>query len=299
MRISERYKYDTASNRIEKAKEQNVRTLHELSSQKRINNLHDDPTGLSRTVKQKDRIADIESFQNNLNFSKGFINITENALTTVQEKLIRAQELTVAMANDTYGPESRSATAKEIGSVIDEMIQLGNTKFNSKYVFSGMRTDIPAFDSEGSYMGDDGEILIQADLGNYKRINLTGRELFEANDNERKLGHYNMIESLIFLKEGLEASDKDVIHKSLNELSYQIDKSSSLLASVGAVENSISDVEKRLAVMLDQEKETLSNTEDVDVFATTSDFKRTEAVLQSTLMASDKLLQPSLLNFMH
>ena len=34
------------------------------------------------------------------------------------------------------------------------------------------------------------------------------------------------------------------------------------------------------------------------MFKASSDFKQTEAILQSTLMASNKLLQPSLMNFL-
>jgi flagellar hook-associated protein 3 FlgL len=45
-------------------------------------------------------------------------------------------------------------------------------------------------------------------------------------------------------------------------------------------------------------RDQLSKTQDADIYHSTSEFKRTEAVLQGTLMASTKLLQPSLLNFL-
>jgi flagellar hook-associated protein 3 FlgL len=45
-------------------------------------------------------------------------------------------------------------------------------------------------------------------------------------------------------------------------------------------------------------KKQLSGVEDADMYDATSEFKRTETALQSTLQASTKLLQPSLLNFM-
>jgi flagellar hook-associated protein 3 FlgL len=37
---------------------------------------------------------------------------------------------------------------------------------------------------------------------------------------------------------------------------------------------------------------------DADAFAAVSDFKKTETILQSTLLAANKVLQPSLLNFL-
>ena len=57
-------------------------------------------------------------------------------------------------------------------------------------------------------------------------------------------------------------------------------------------------VETGVEISNDLSKGELSKTEDVDMFKASSDFKQTEAILQSTLMASNKLLQPSLMNFL-
>ncbi|MBP6217784.1 MAG: flagellar hook-associated protein FlgL [Oligoflexales bacterium] len=299
MRISERYKYSVSNNRIEKAKDQNIQALNQLSSQKRINAIHDDPAGVSRMIKHKDRISEIQSYLSNISFSKGFTAITENAIASVQEHLIRAKELSISMANDSNGPDNRDVTAKEISTLVDQLVELGNTKYNSKYVFSGLRSDAPAFDGDGLYLGDDGDIFIQTDLSQYKKINISGRDLFDGVQSPsgvRQAG--NMVQCLINLKTGLESNDKGVINTAMSELEYHIERASSLQATVGAVSSSLFEIEKKLDVMLDHEKGQLSTTEDLDFYQGTSDFKRTEAALQSTLSASNKLLQPSLLNFL-
>lgn len=298
MRISEQHKYWTATQRIEKAKNQNIESLNQLSSQKRVNFLHDDPNAAARMIKEKDRITELTSYQNNISFSRGFISTSENAISTVSARLARAQELAIAMSNDSNGPETRSITAEEIKSIVSELIELGNSKYNSKFVFSGLRSDAPAFDSDGLYLGDDGDLFIQTDVGQYKKINISGRDLYEVSEDEKAHGHFNMVENLISLQAGLEKNDKDIIHRSLSELDYQINKASSLQAKIGAVSTSLEDIDRRLVMMTENEKTRLSEAEDVDVYQASSDFKRTEAVLQSTLMASNKLLQPSLLNFM-
>ena len=55
---------------------------------------------------------------------------------------------------------------------------------------------------------------------------------------------------------------------------------------------------RRIELQKEQKIDTVSKVEDADMFKATSDFKRTETALQTTLMASNKLLQPSLLNFL-
>jgi flagellar hook-associated protein 3 FlgL len=62
--------------------------------------------------------------------------------------------------------------------------------------------------------------------------------------------------------------------------------------------NSINNTQARISKEVDASKGTLSEIEDADALKVTSDFKKTEATLQSTLLASNKVLQPSLLNFM-
>ena len=62
--------------------------------------------------------------------------------------------------------------------------------------------------------------------------------------------------------------------------------------------NAISQTQARTEKDVDFTKATLSGVEDADAFKVMSDFKKTESLLQSTLLASNKVLQPSLLNFM-
>ncbi len=298
MRVSDRHRYEVANNRIEKAKDASVGVMNQLSSQRRIGAIHEDPVGSTKILKQKDRLSDIRNFQTNIAFSQGFVNASEEAISIISERLQRARELTIAMANDTYGPESRSATAKEIGEIITGIVQMGNSRYGSRFLFSGFRTNAPALDDDGNFLGDDGEIFIQVGEGRFQRINSSGRQLFGGGKDNTGVEHGGMIDSLANLLNGLESNSKDVIFKSLGELDFHIDKAISLQTAIGASSASLNDVFKQLDSNLDLERDVLSKIEDLDVLQATSDFKRTESVLQSTLVTSNKMLQPSLMNFL-
>jgi flagellar hook-associated protein 3 FlgL len=69
-------------------------------------------------------------------------------------------------------------------------------------------------------------------------------------------------------------------------------------AQLGARFNGIDHSGQQIEVDKDLSSNDLSRLEDADFYKISSDFKRTEAVLQSTMMASNKILQPSLLNFL-
>ncbi len=298
MRVSDRQRYDVANSRIEKAKDSSVRVMDQLSSQRRIGALHDDPIGSTKILKQKDRLSDLKNFQTNIAFSQGFVSTSEEALSVISDRLQRARELSIAMANDTYGPESRSVTAKEIREIINGVVQMANSRYGSRFVFSGFRTDAPSLDDDGTYLGDDGEIFVQVGEGRFQRINTPGRTLFGGGIDRGGREHSNLIDTLLGLERGLEANSKDIIHKSLSELDFHIDKTISLRTAIGATSSSLNEIYKQLDANMDLEKQALSKIEDLDVLQASSDFKRTEQVLQSTLLASNRLLQPSLLNYL-
>lgn len=298
MRVSEQQRYNLVNHRVEKAKSQNADVLETLSTQKRVNRLSDDPTAVSSIVRNKNAIAEIDQYKKNISYAKGYLTSAESAVSKIYEKLIRAKELSVGMSNDTYDANSREATSREIREVINEIGELANTKFNDRYIFSGFRTNTPTLSDDGTFMGDDGGIFLPVSKQYYRQTNLQSRYLFEASPEEREKGHFNMIDSLDALLKGLLSDDKHTIRKSMNELDFQLNKTSSFQASIGAMYRAADDAGQSLEQSYQTNKETLSRLEDADIYKASSDFRRTEAVLQSTLLASTKLLQPSLLNFL-
>jgi flagellar hook-associated protein 3 FlgL len=151
---------------------------------------------------------------------------------------------------------------------------------------------------DGNFMGDDGAIFLQVDDGTFRQINLQARNLFVPSADEREGGRLGMVHTLEILKQALETDDVEGIRRAMTELDFQMDKTSSYQATLGSIYNGIEETAKRLELNREMVQENLSRIEDADVYRVTSDFKRTESVLQSTLLASNKLLQPSLMNFM-
>ena len=107
-----------------------------------------------------------------------------------------------------------------------------------------------------------------------------------------------MIETLDMLRRGLNENNIEDIRRSMSELDELLDKTSSYQATLGAIFNGVDNAFKRIDLTKEVTQKEISGLEDVDAFTAASDFKRTENILQSTLLSSSKLLQPSLLNFM-
>jgi flagellar hook-associated protein 3 FlgL len=298
MRISDRQRYALANSRVDSAKSDNTAMLEQLSTQKRINRVSDDPIGMGQALKRKSQINNYDQFIKNIEFSKGFLERTEASLQGITENLMRAKELSVSLANATYGPSSREAAALEIREMIEGVVSLANSTYGNRYLFGGFRTQTPPVSREGGFMGDDGAIFLQIDDGTFRQINLQARNLFEPSADEREKGHFGMIHTLQILNDALNGNDIQGIQKAMEELDFQLDKTTSYQATLGAIYNAIDETSKKLELNRELTQSDLSRIEDADTYKVTSDFKKTESVLQSTLMASNKLLQPSLMNFL-
>lgn len=298
MRVSENQRYKQVEGRVERAKTANARSMDDVSTMKSIREISDDPVGVVRAIRYRDQIASMDQHVKNMDMSKGFMQRAEDALTSLTDNLMRAKELAVAMANDTYDASSREATSREIKEIIDEVILVGNSSYANRFVFAGFRNGTPPLTADGNFVGDDGSIFIQVAPGSFRPINLNARGLFEPTPEERLQGHGNMVHALEGFYESLKDNDKNGIKRSLEELDFHMSKTTSYQASIGGMFNAISKTQERTEKDTDFAKATLSQVEDVDAFKATSDFKKTEATLQSTLLASNKVLQPSLLNFL-
>jgi flagellar hook-associated protein 3 FlgL len=298
MRVSERMRYSNVQRRVEDAKEGNAHALDRLSSQKEITKLSDNPVGATQIIRFRDSIEETRQYQKNIDYSKGYLERTEGALSGIADNLIRAKELAITMNNDTYDAASREATSREVREIMEEIVSMGNSTFSGKYVFGGFRNQTPPVSMDGDYLGDDGAIYIQVSPGNFRQINLQARSLFESTQGEQEAGHFNMIHALELLHEGLTSNNKDMLQKSLSEIDFHLNKTTSYQATIGGIWNAVNDTQDRLQSEEVLSRTKLSKVQDTDFYDASSEFRRTEVVLQGTMMASTKLLQPSLLNFL-
>ena len=298
MRVSERMRYDVVQNRVNNTKDANANALERLSTQKDVRKLSDNPVRATEVIRLRDQIRDITQFQKNIDYSKGLLEMTESSIEKITSGLIRAKELAVGMANDSNNGDNRKISAAEVKEIIDEVIQTANSTYKGRFIFSGFRNDSPALSLDGDYLGDDGALFLQISPEDFRQINIPGRWIFEATDQERQRGHFNLVHALELLHAGLEHNDKDSLHKAMTELDHHLEKSTASRATVGSLSGSLAAALQRLESESTIMRKTLSDAEDADIFDATSEFRKTESMLQATLMSSTKLLQPSLLNFL-
>lgn len=296
-RISERYRFNSTSNRIGTAKTIADKAQETVLSGRKLRRVSDDPVGMGRAMKNRSKLDNLTQFRKSIEFSKGFLSKSEESLRSLNDTLIRSSELAIQAANSTYDAGSRKATSEEVRQLTDQAISLGNSSYGNRYVFGGFQTAVPPISDKGEYLGDDGMIFVQLDEDSFRAINLSGREIFGVSADREKI-EKPVIESLRGLYSSLVADDKEGIHEAITQIQNSITRVSNSIAILGSRRASVDDLEQRL----DQTEEILveqSNAiESADPVEAAMSLRRAETALQSTLAAGAKILTPSLLNFL-
>ncbi len=293
MRVSDRQGYKTVSNRVQQARDLTAKSLENLSTQKKLHIPSDDPIGLTRVIRNKGLIKSIDQYQKNITYARGFFSKTEETIASIGENIMRAKEIALNAVNGAQNKETRSIMAEEAKQIAGQLISLGNTVFADKYIFGGFRTIEPPFNYEGSYMGDDGAIFVPVNRNEFIRINVNGRDLFAGGEDDSIMIHtvFNFLEHLL-------TNDINGIRSDMGEMDRHLDRVISVRSRIGGKLKGLESIDDRLGKEIIEYQKINEDIEGIDFFETTTDFKQAETTLQATLLASNKLLQPSLLNFL-
>lgn len=295
MRVADRQGYQSVDRSLSQAKAATSGALENMTTQRKIHKPSDNPFGVTRLIRNQGKLKGIEQFKRNIDYARSYFVKTEETIGSIADSLIRAKELAIDAANGSHNENTRGILSKEVQQLTGHLISLGNSKYADKYIFGGFKTKTPVIDSAGSFMGDDGALFLPIAEESFMQINLNGRQLFQGGGEDIGSG---LVGTLKSFNEHLNNNDVVALRKDMVQMDQHIESVVGLRATLGAKNNTLDNVyERHLRI----EESLLSDNEGiegVDFFQSTSDFKQAETVLQSTLLASNKLLQPSLLNFM-
>lgn len=178
MRVTDKMNKIQVLNNIQKNRTELASLQNQAATMKRVTKPSDDPMASAKILANRTDNKNLEQFEKNINFGRSFLESTEAALSQVGEALVRAKELAIQGASDTNGGSPREMISSEIAQIYNSVVEISNRRMGDRYIFSGYKTLTAPFNSEGQYAGDDGEIKVQNQKGQYVAMNLSGERIF-------------------------------------------------------------------------------------------------------------------------
>jgi flagellar hook-associated protein 3 FlgL len=180
MRVTEKMNQSQLLNNLQKTRSELSELQNQATTQKRINKPSDDPTGVGMAMQNRTNIKNLQQYDRNIMFAKTFLENSELALTQVGDALVRAKELAVQGASDTNAGLPRQTIATEVHQLYNTLVEAANRRYGERYIFGGFNTLQAPFDHDGNYLGDNGQIQIQNQQGQFMSMNLTGDQVFHG-----------------------------------------------------------------------------------------------------------------------
>lgn len=298
MRVSERLLYHNVTSGLGRLSSDLQRLNLEVSTQRKLLKPSDDPVGTVASMTVQSRLDALDQQKRNCEGWQGWLQSTEGAVSSAGDVVSRAREIAVQMSNGTYDASQRQSAAKEVDNLLEEMVSLGNTQYAGRSVFAGFREDSAAFETTEAgghitavtYAGDEG--VHEAKLGPNSRLetSLTGSSAFQ--------GSVDIFQSLIDLRDSLEANDPSAAAQTLDGLRNATSHLAACQADVGS---KLSRIEQRLSLIEDtklSDTDRLSQLEDADLVETVTALQSKEVAYQAALQTATMLQNLNLAQYL-
>lgn len=291
---------------LNKALYKQTKAMEQIYTECKLNRPSDNPVDTVLDMRYKVNLSANEQYTKNGDTALSWMNTSYDCMTSLDGILQRVQELVISVAKPN--PDvAYEAAAAEIDNLIQQAIQLGNTKLGDRYIFAGQsdRENAPfIYDATAntvSYSGDDYKISMVVNPGSatpsLDGVNVTGNELFNGG---------KFFEDLFKISAALKdpstipAADP-VRFLSENALAWLADDLDTLLTTQAYLSAKVSMYDLGQS-MLESSKirinESISKVEDVDVGEATIAFTIAQNCYNAALAMGAKLLPMSLVDFL-
>jgi flagellar hook-associated protein 3 len=181
MRVTNQMVSNTVVFNLQRSLQRFMKLQTEMSSGRRINKASDDPLGTLRDLSYRGELAKIEQYRSNINGAMNWTRNYDGLLADLTNKLSRAKELAITMADEFPDANAREGTAEEIRGIFDGLMTAANAELEGKYVFSGYKTRSQSLVATADgivYNGNSGLTEIAIGTASKETVNLLGNEVF-------------------------------------------------------------------------------------------------------------------------
>ncbi|MBX4145770.1 flagellar hook-associated protein FlgL [Paenibacillus lautus] len=280
-------------------------TQLQLSTGRKVNKPSDDPVAMTYSLRYRTELNANDQYRSNVDSALSWLDYNDTAVGQVGDIIKRLKDLTIQASNSTNPQEALTGIQTEVEQLKEQLIDIGNSKLNGKYIFNGQTYDKKPYDfpKNANHLSDTSEAdKVKTDPGTVNfivgesvqlPISVTGDSIFGASGDDDHL--FVMIDRLTG---ALSTSDFDTISAQLDKLDTRMDKVLTVRAEIGAKTNRVELMAGRLEDMGINLTDLQSKAEDADYEKLIIQSKIQESIYNASLSVGAKIISTSLVDFM-
>jgi flagellar hook-associated protein 3 FlgL len=298
MRIASTTVSDSIIRQLQALSTQQTKLQTQVGTGLRLTQPEDDPAAMARVLNLNSEDRALDQFARNADRALELSQSTYSYLQQIKKISDRSTEI------GTLGAGAQSADAlqaygSEIDQLIEQAVQLGNSRLNNDYLFAGTAVDTPPYTVARD---TSGKITGVTYAGNTAQASIPLSEtssIAPGADATATQGIADFINHLVSLRDSLQTGDTAGISTAQTGLLATEDVFVSSLAGQGAVQT-------RIEVSQDQQKARVQNVEQLISAETSTDMttavvklNQAQTAYQAALQSASSIMQKSLLDYIH
>jgi flagellar hook-associated protein 3 FlgL len=296
MRITNNTLNGNIVRQIQQLGTQQARLQNQVATGQRVFQPEDDPTAVGRVLGLESEQRQIAQFLRNADRAFELHQASFGGLQQIKKVSDRATEIGTLGAG-AISPDASHAYASEVDQLIEQTLQLANTKLRNDYLFAGTAVDTPPFvatrDAEGriasiAYAGNSQNATVQLS---------ESASIAAGTPVETNLGLKDFLNQLVALRDALNGTGSAPVSDVQAQLISSEDLLVSALAEHGGMETRIEANRAQLRDRADNLESLVSSETDLDLPSTIVRLNQTQTAYQAALQSAANIMRLSLLDY--
>lgn len=296
MRITNNTTSESIVRHIQQLGTQQAKLQTQVATGQRIFQPEDDPTAVGRVLGLESERRQLAQFGRNVGRALELSRASFSGLQQLKRVSDRAGEIGT-LGTGAISPAAADAYASEVDQLIEQTLQLTNTRFRNDYLFGGTAVDAAPFAATRDV---NGRILSVAYAGNASQSEIQLSEsatIAPGTTGATNAGMQDFLTELIALRDALTANNPAAVTTSQAGLLVSEDLFVSALAEHGGVQTRIEANRAQLLDRVENIESLVSAETDADLPSTIVRLNQAQTAYQAALQSAANIMRISLLDY--
>ncbi len=278
-----------------------------LNTGRRVNRASDDASAFQKARQLEILEQRYAQYERTIGDARAWLDHTQANLDLITDVFAHAYEQGVRATNSTLTDDEREEMAVLLEGVLENVVELLNSKAGEEYLYAGTRTTVKPFAVDPVDPTRDGaDVVYYGNLDTVSRqigpdsslnINIDGNRVINVDEDSDGAPDYTATESIQNMINALRANNIDALKTGISQIEASRDHFINFGSEIGGIINRLDLSESQLAEASLAITSQRSQEEDVDIAEAILEFQRAQTNLQTSLQLTSRLLQTSLLDF--
>ncbi len=297
MRISTNSVSEGMVRQIQTLGSQQAKLQNQVATGLRITNPEDDPAAVGRVLNLESAQRQVAQFQTNASRALNLSQSSYSGLQAIKKVSDRASEIGTLGAG-AISPAASKAYASEVDQLIEQTVQLANSRFGNDYLYAGTAVGTAPFVATRNAAGQVTEVDYAGDSNRASIPISENTSLAPTTDGATNLGLRDFLNQLVSMRDALQANDSTAVTATQTKLVGSEDLLVSALAEHGGVQTRIEASQVQLGDRSLSLQSLVSGEVEADLPSTIVKLNQTQTAYQAALQSAATIMKISILDYL-